>query len=485
MLRSIRRIVIRAAVVTLIVLGVYLGFSFLNRSEPVPEDSRILDETVVEEGEITVTVSGTGVIAPVRQVPLTFEVSAPITEILIEEGEPVEAGQVIARVDTTDFDAALVEAEIAVQFQQLNMNALNAPAREVDIAAAEAAVAAAQAAYNAAYATRPTTNDVEIARLRTELARNQLWQAQLQADGFDTQTIQLPDDVPPEIRDAIIDILSGLNTQTRDQAMPGLIQLEYGIDIARTNEQAVQQRGPDLGSLNSANAGRTQAQIALDRLLNGPDSSEVSFAQIDLEQAELALRQAESNRRRAELVAPFDGVLARNNLILGQIPPSNGPAALLIDSSEFIVDLPIDETDIVQVEVGQPVTLTFDALPGEEVSGQVTQVSVTPTRIGELVTYRVQVTLDPTEEPVRVGMTATARIATQQVDDVLLLRNRFIRIDRATQGAFVTVVRPNGRLEEVPVVLGVRNDAVSEIVFGLEANQRVVLAPRTTNILGN
>jgi HlyD family secretion protein len=178
------------------------------------------------------------------------------------------------------------------------------------------------------------------------------------------------------------------------------------------------------------------------------------------------------------LTAPFDGVIAVNNLRVGELPPQTQPAMLLTDLSEYYVDLAIDETDIVNVEVGQPVELRLDALPDAEIVGRVTNVAVSPTIAGQLVTYRVRVTLDPTDEPVRIGMSATATIVVNEVDETLVLPNRFIRIDRTTQEAYVTIEREPGLFEEISVVLGARNETESEIISGLQAGQRVVLLPR-------
>jgi multidrug efflux pump subunit AcrA (membrane-fusion protein) len=75
-------------------------------------------------------------------------------------------------------------------------------------------------------------------------------------------------------------------------------------------------------------------------------------------------------------------------------------------------------------------------------------------------------------------MNATARIIVSELNNVLTLENRFIRIDRTTQQAFVTVAREDGTFEEIPVTLGLRNDTTSQILSGLDDEQRVVLVPR-------
>jgi HlyD family secretion protein len=431
--------------------------------------SLVQDEALVELSDLEVTVNATGTIAPARQVTLSFELNTlPVKEVLVREGQPVEAGDVLARLDMADLELALRGAQLALEQQRIMYNALLDPAREVDIAVAQAAVDAAQAAVNAAFDSAPDSADREMARLQAELARNRLWQQQLQRDQIVNP--EIPEGVPEQF------IPKPSQEQIR-QLEAGLAQVDYGVLIADANVAGVLSRGPDSGSLASANAQLVAAQIQLNRLLDGPEDLDVQRAELQMRQAELGVELAQANLDRGTLVAPFSGVIARSNLTVGELPSASGVIEL-IDDGEFYVDLAIDETEVADVQVGQPVTLQLDALPEAAVTGRISRVAQTPTRIGQVVTYIARVRLDPTLEPIRVGMNATARIKVQQLDDVLTLRNRFIRIDRATQAAYVTIQREDGRFEEVEVELGLRNQTHSQILSGLTAGQRVVLLPR-------
>jgi HlyD family secretion protein len=232
-----------------------------------------------------------------------------------------------------------------------------------------------------------------------------------------------------------------------------------------------------VGSLGSANASLIIAETQRNRLFDGPSDIERQRAQIAIQQAELGVEMAQTNLDRTRLTSPFSGVVADTNMTVGELPPAAGVVEL-IDASTFYVDLAIDETEIVDIEIGQTVELTLDALPESDVTGHIVRVAQTPTHIGQVVTYTARVALDPTSEPIRVGMNTTATIKVKELNDVLTLRNRFIRIDRATQQAYVTIQREDGRFEEVEVELGLRNETESQIVSGLQAGQRVVLLPR-------
>jgi multidrug efflux pump subunit AcrA (membrane-fusion protein) len=463
-----------------VIVGGALVFVFRSiRANRLAEQSArivVQDETIVETSDLSVTVSAVGTVSPARQVKLAFELSAPVLEIFVREGQPVAAGTVLARLDVPDLETALQNAQIALDLQQISYNTLLAPPREVDIEVARAAVTAAQASVSAA-AQGANANQVEIARLQAEIARNRLWQQQLQRDQRLT---------PPEIPEAVPGVPQRLppvaSPQEIAQMESSLSQADYEVLIADANSEAAANRGPDVGSLSSANAQLISANAQLDRLLNGPSELDVRMAENDLQRAQLAVDQARANLSRAVLVAPFDGIIAKNNLVIGELPPQT--AFELIDASSYYVDLAIDETDIVRIETDQPASLALDALPETRVQGTVTRVAQTPTLTGQVVTYLTRVTLAPTFEPIRVGMNATATIVVDDLQDVLTLRNRFIRIDRTTQQAFATIQRSDGQFEEVKIELGLRNETHSQVLSGLEAGQRVVLLPRESLIPG-
>lgn len=480
-MKRLLRIVIAVVVLVPLVIALVYAAPVLTAPQTVNPEDEIVDETRVEQGDLQVIVSGTGALLPQRQVALAFQFTGVVREILVAEGDSVTAGRVLARLDAPELEAAVRDAQLGVDAAQSAYDALVAPPRDVDLAAAKAAVDAAQAGVNAAFATAPTPEQIEIARLQLELARNQLWQLQL---GGGTSSLGIPtftipqdilDQLPPEVQAILL-------PQTQSQgasSASSLNQADYGVQIAQANYDAILAQGADPGALASANARLVQAQIAYDRLLTGPDATQVQLAQIDLDTARTVLAQAQAALDLAVLTAPFDGVIADIGLTVGENPPA-GPAMVLIDTTNYYVDVAIDETDVVKVQVGQPTALVFDALPDAQIDGRVTRISVTPTIAGQLVTYLVRVTLDPTADPVRVGMTATARIVVNELNDVVLLRNRFIRIDRATQEAFAIVELEDGTFSEVLIVLGLRNDTHSQVVSGLQPGQRVLLLPRGT-----
>ncbi|MEO1442661.1 MAG: efflux RND transporter periplasmic adaptor subunit, partial [Chloroflexota bacterium] len=330
----------------------------------------------------------------------------------------------------------------------------------------EAAVAAAEASIPAA-GFGPTREQVEIARVQAELSRNQLWQTQLNRDIILSTGREFYDGNVGEI-----------------QQEGAVSAAEFGVDIAEAQIEATIRSGGGAGAIASAEAQLVASQIALENLLEGPDDVDLLRFEIQLDQARLSLESARSALEDSQIAAPFDGVVAQYNLTPGEDPPVDQPAVQIIDNSAFYVELGIDESDVVDIAVGQSVSLRLDALPEAEISGTIERIAITPDPTSTTVVYRARVRLDPTEANVRVGMSTTATIVTRELNDVLIVPNRFIRVDRDSQQAFVTIQRPDERFEEIPVVLGERNAQISQIVSGVEPGQRIVQIPRETLGLG-
>ncbi|MEM6283111.1 MAG: efflux RND transporter periplasmic adaptor subunit [Chloroflexota bacterium] len=438
----------------------------------------ILDEFTIEPDSLVVTVSATGVIEPERSVDLTFEQSGPVDNVCereddelarrvcVQEGDSVRQGDILAQLDADELRAAVREAEIALELQELALEALIEPPREVDVIAAQAAVAAAEAAIPAA-GFGPTREQVEIARVQADLARNQLWQTQLNRDIVLDRGREFYDGNVGEI-----------------QQEGAVSAAEFDVTIADAQIEATIRSGGGAGAIASAEAQLVQSQIALEDLLNGPDAVDLLRFEIQLDQARLSLELAQASLEDSQIVAPFDGVVAQYNLTPGENPPIDQPAVQIIDNSAFYVELGIDESDVVDIAVGQTVSLRLDALPEAEISGTIERIAITPDPTATTIVYRARVLLDPTEANVRVGMSTTATIVTQELTDVLIVPNRFIRVDRETQQAFVTIQRPDEQFEEIPVTLGERNAQISQITSGVEPGQRIVQIPRETLGLG-
>ncbi|MEO8395275.1 MAG: efflux RND transporter periplasmic adaptor subunit, partial [Chloroflexota bacterium] len=419
-----------------------------------------IESMTVKPGTLTVTLSSTGALTPADNQVLSFGASAPVTDVKVAVGDQVHAGDIMAQLDTTNIDAQIRNAQIGLTQAQNSLNALTAPPREIDLKIAEEGVTAAQASLSGASQTGSTATDIQIAQLQEEISKNSLWQAQLNRDMSAASA-------RPNAPNA-----DANNIQTA----ASLAQSQSNVDISQLNYQSTANDGPNASQLSSASAQLLSAQANLNSLTAGPDANQLRQAQIAVETAQLSLDQAQTLRDNAVLKAPFDGVVAAVNIVQGAIPPSTG-AITLINISGYTITLSVDEKDITKLAVGQLVSLSVQALRNATVTGTVTRINPAPTLSGQLVNYAVQVTLSGSEQRLRPGMTAVADVTLNQLDNILVLPNRFLTTNATTNVSTVKVMTGTNNYQDVVVTLGTQTTSESQILSGLTAGQTVVILP--------
>ncbi|MFN8467497.1 MAG: efflux RND transporter periplasmic adaptor subunit [Caldilineaceae bacterium] len=435
------------------------------------------ETSAVKRGNVLSTVSATGSIEPKAEVSLLFRSAGTVQNVLVTVGEAVKQGQLLAELDTTDLTLALAQAKVSQDISTAQLKKLEAPPDPMDVAAAQAAVEVAQAGVSSAEAaiasaqagyqdlltgpnsTQQTINDSQLRQ--AEIALNQAQQAynkiKDQPDaGMFPQAAEL------ERATSSYEVAKAQAAKTEEPATQA--QLAQGL-----NQIAQAQSG-----LRQAQAQVVNAQNSLSDLLQGPKQEDIDIARAQLKQAQLSQLQAEHALANAQLVAPFDGVISQLNVKQGEQSTNGLPAVVLTDLNGFTMKVLVDEIDVRQVAVGQPVRLSIDALPDAEITGKVTKISPSAANVNNVVAYEVTIVPDPTEEPLRAGMSATAIITTAEVDDAVLIPNRYITLDRDTGKAYVyKLVNNQPALQEIE--LGLRNERESQVLAGLDAGDTIAL----------
>jgi RND family efflux transporter MFP subunit len=199
------------------------------------------------------------------------------------------------------------------------------------------------------------------------------------------------------------------------------------------------------------------------------------MAKLNLRILKLNLESLKLNLEKAVIVAPFDGVVAGITIIEGEeilTTALTTPAISLVDTSEIEMRGFIDEIDVAMVQPGQEANILLDALPDEEVTGNVTFISPMGTVLAGIVSYATTITLENPSAELKDGMSATAEVVVERRDDVLLIPNRYIR---GTLGNPMVVVLVDGQQEEREITLGLSDGINTEVLSGLEEGEEVVL----------
>jgi len=181
------------------------------------------------------------------------------------------------------------------------------------------------------------------------------------------------------------------------------------------------------------------------------------------------------------ITAPFGGVVTSVDVLPGDLVSPNTLAFRIDNLSILLVDVGVSEIDINQIGVGQPVTLSFDAVLGKEYQGSVVEVSPVGVKEQGLVSFGVTIELIDADEDVRPGLTAAVSIVVRQVEDALLIPNRAVRWVKGEQVVYLATDPNNVNAENllmIPVTLGASSDEFSEVLGGdISAGDLVVINP--------
>jgi multidrug resistance efflux pump len=165
--------------------------------------------------------------------------------------------------------------------------------------------------------------------------------------------------------------------------------------------------------LDAALASEAEAKYQLDLSSDGVNKDELTFAQARLDNAQAQVAAAESALSNYILTAPFDGVVADVAVSIGEQVGAESRAVSIVDTSSWVVETSdITELEVVDIEVGQAVLLTADALPDVEMSGVVTSISQSSYIQSGDVLYTVYIAVDDVDGRIRWGMTVEVTFET-------------------------------------------------------------------------
>ena len=459
---------VAAGVVVLIAGLGFAGWQFISGRSDMAEAQASAETAAVRRDTLLVTVEGTGSLAPSAEVSLAFLSGGRVGEVLVEEGQQVEAGQPLARLETDELALQVAQAEAALASAEGQLAQLLATPRPEEIALYEANVQAMQGQVSAAAANR---DQLTAGASETQITSAEAQVASTQADQHSAQYTY---DSIPEGEDS--EGTYSLKTEEEDsndakeQAGYELYAADVALAAAQTQLEGLL-AGADADEIRAAQANvgnaaaqRDAAQAQLDLLLAGPTEEEIQATQTAVDQARVALEQARLLLEQSTLTIPMAGTVTSLDMDLGEMVSPGQSVVVLSDLTALEVDVYLDEADVVWVVVGQEAKVILDAFPGIEMTGQVTYIAPTAEVSSGVVLYPVTIRLTLGDLPARAGMTADVEITTASQEDVLIVPLRAVH----TEGGHAYVDRlAGGQIERVEVELGMMTETEVEITGGL------------------
>jgi len=415
----------------------------------------------LETGDVTSYMIANGSVRANRAQNITWELggqAGPVNGDVLDE---VKSGQVLCELDPDSLPQSILLAEVDLFNAKQSLEDLKDT--QVSIANAQLAVAQAQDALEDAL------------RNRDKISPDRRMMSQLTIDT------------------AKADYLIALDNLERVQEYFDQFKHlpEGNLDRAQaqtTLSQAIRQRDTALANLNYVTGKPSETELALadaevqvaqaklaaaqaeyERIRNGTPADELAAAQARVDAAQATLDQV-------RVTAPFDGIITYRAVQQGDRVQAGGLAFQIEDRSHMYIDVEVSEIDINNIQLGQTVDLTFDAILGANYEGRVHSIGWTGVNTTGVVTYPVVIELVNPDALIKTGMTAVVKVQTQSAENVLLVPNGAVR---TLNGERVVFVQKGGPLPEaVKLRLGISSETHSQVLEGeLKAGDLVVLNP--------
>lgn len=495
---------ISAAVLLLIII---IAAVFATRKD-VSEVTVVKVET---RPELRSNVTASGEIRPIQFINLTSEVQGRIEDIYVKEGDKVDAGTPLVKLDPTQLQSS-TDAQLAA----LQASQSDSQVTQSQITAAQNQLSQAQQGLNAAQA------QVDTALQQVATARQQVVAAQTDIDREQVNLNAAERELKRNEELLESGVISRLEyDQKKDAVLTARVALRNAQARLKSQQLAVNEAE---SRVKEARARASQQEVSVRDARRGVNTASLSAqASIDRTRQQAAVLRGQRTQRDKTLqVAPINGVIADIPSKVGTFAVaglSTTPLLTIADMSTVNVEVKVDETEIDKVAVGQPVKVKVDALGENEVAGKVTQ--KTPLAVGKSQTtgglstninvqeakeFRVVIELTELTEDVRnslrPGMSATAVINTKTVENVIAVPLQAVvekkpdasptpegentapapaEKPKTVKGVFVL---DGNKAKFVEVETGITGESDIQITAGLSEGQEVITGPsRVLNTL--
>jgi HlyD family secretion protein len=480
-----RKIIIGSSIGALLLI-IIIGSIFATRTD-TPEVTTVKIDV---RPELKSTVTSSGEVRPIQFVNLTSEVQGKIEEITKKEGDPVQKGEILVRLDPNQ-----LESNADAQFAAYQSAQDEVRSSQSQVSAAQNSLAQAQQSLNQA-------------QTAVENARQGVITAETDVDREQNNL----DIARREYKRTERLLESGVESRLAfDQAADKVKQSEIALKNAqsRLKAQAI--------AIKDAQARVAQQQVAVKDARRAVESAgiSVSSSQSRAEQQAAVLRGQRNQRDKTVVIAPINGVIAEIPSKVGTFAVAGLSTTALMtiaDMSEINVEVKVDETEIDKVAVGQKAKIKVDAFGETELEGEVLQ--KTPLAVGKSQTsgglsvninvqeakeFRVVlrlINLTPEMQTgLRPGMSATATITTTTANDVIAVPLQAV-IEKKPEssptpegvaGAATPADKPKpikgvyvldgNKAKFVAVETGITGESDIQITSGLSSGQEVITGP--------
>jgi HlyD family secretion protein len=375
------------AILLLLLLGVWATGC---GGPPQPSPTPVLPvlSPVLPSRSVGGGVTASGEVTSAQEAQMGFAMSGQVETVEVNLGDLVQEGDTLVSLKAMSLEAAVAQAEAALEAARAQLAEVEAGARPGELAAAQAAYDGALAQYHKLEAG-PSDEERRIALAALRKAEAALVSAQAAYDeiAWMEEVAEMPQTLALQ-----------------------LATLDYESALAKYEMVT---RGPSPEDLEVAWASVESAKAQLDALRAGATTEQLAAAEASVAQAEAAVEVARATLSQATLVAPFAGTVAALQVSPGQVVVPGQVVLTLADLTQLQAETTdLSERDVSEVQVGQEATVYVEAL-NEDIPGRVVRISPLASTVGGDVVYTVVIALEEPPDGLLLGMSVEVEIETQ------------------------------------------------------------------------
>ena len=495
------------------VVALSLGIHFFGGGQTALAADLTYTTAAVERRDITAEITGSGSLEAANSYSVTSLVDGTILADYFEEGDQVDEDTVLYDIDSSDMASSLEQSEISLSQAQRSYNNKLKDLADLTVTAPKAGqvvdIAVEAGDDVSAGQTVATIRDSDTMTLKVPFLADE-------AAGFYVgQSAQVTLDSTFEVLNGTVTEVSGV-----DQVLTGnVIVRDVTIQVSNPGGLSTSQTGSATvdgcasasgGSFSylaersvTAEVSGTVASIHVsegDRLSQGGAiltltsdnlEDELQSAAEALRNAELSLESRYDQLDNYTITSPISGTVIDKNYNAGENIETGQTLCSIYDLSYLTLTLNVDELDISNIQVGQQVLITAEAVEGRTYTGVVTKVSVAGTSSSGTTTYPVTIRIDETDG-LLPGMNVDATITLDSAGGVLAIPSAALNRGNTVLVTADSPSAANGTLMEgiggdseqyysVPVEVGVSDDSYIEIISGLQEGDTVAYIPTTSS----
>lgn len=507
--------IIAIVILVIILGGGYYSYGWLFNSSG--EKTQYVMEKV-QKGTLTVSVSGSGQVSALNQIDIKPKASSDVVHVGVRSGQWVGAGAVIAKLDDTDAQKSIRDAQTNLESAKISLAKLKQSSANTvqlhedafntisgafidlpDIISGAKTVILGitvspqgNQSNKGAYIGFFLPQDRDTAASFANLAENDYLGARSHYDDNlvlygNTNRSADPKVIEELLSDTIETVRLTAQALKSEQNLLRLL-VDYSTSHQISLPAIVSTYQSNLNSYTSKNNSHFSGLISVQNsIFNAP--LDIASQELSFKQKENALNDAIQSADNYYVRAPFSGIIGQLN-INQYSSASAGTAVAVLITDRKLAEISLNEVDVSKIKAGNKVNLTFDAIPDLNIVGEVSEIDSIGAVSQGVVTYNVKISFDTQDSRIKPGMSVSAAIITDVVQDVLYISNSAVK---QSDSAYFVDFLENGALRQQMIEVGLSNDTDTEIKSGVKEGDEVVKsvvtssasASKTTSNSGN